>query len=265
MKKLACFLTCAAFFTLAAAHAEDRVVATVNGQPIPESRVKEQEDQIPADLLQGREAEVKRQLIDRVIDQVLVEQEGNTLNIEADPEYRKQLALVRMQLIANAVVALRVKEGITDEALKKLYNSTKESLAFPAVKAKHILVPTEQEAREIIKIVNPRNFSEVAKARSKGPSAEQGGDLGWFRKEAMIPEFAEIAFKTTPGTVSPTPISTQFGWHVLFIENRSDKFIPPLDQVEPQLRQELAQKITSEYLGNLRRGAKIVYRAPYDK
>lgn len=236
-----------------------KTLATVNGSAIKESRVNEQLAQIPADLLKGREAEVRRQLLDRVIDQELVAQEAKRLKIENDAEYKKQLGLVKLQLQANAVVARKVSETITQDTLKQKYEQVKNQLAFPAVKAKHILVPTEQEALDIIKIATPANFSELAKTRSKGPSAEQGGDLGWFRREAMIPEFAQVAFSTPVGQVASTPVKTQFGWHVVLVEDRKEKYVPPLDQVEPQLRQELAQQVVQGYLGSLRKGATITY------
>lgn len=243
------------------AHAQSpsTIVATVNGIPVIKSRVDEQIAQIPADLLQGREQEVRRQLLDRVIDQELVAQEAKRLKIEDDPDYKKQLELVKLQLQANAVVERYVKEALTDYALRQRYAAQKSELAFPAVKAKHILVPTEAEAKEIMKTVTFQNFSAVAKARSKGPSAEQGGDLGWFRKEAMIPEFAEVAFSSPVGKVASKPVKTQFGWNVLLIEDRNDKYIPPFEQVEGQLRQAMAKEVVDTYLQILRDKASVVY------
>lgn len=236
-----------------------KTLATVNGSAIKESRLNDQLAQIPADLLKGREAEVRRQLLDRIIDQELVSQEAKRLKVENDAEYKKQLDLVKLQLQANAVVARKVSETLTTDALKAQYEKVKAQLAFPAVKAKHILVPTQQEALDIIKIATPQNFSELAKTRSKGPSAEQGGDLGWFRREAMIPEFAQVAFNTPVGQVAATPVKTQFGWHVVLVEDRQEKYVPPFNQVEPQLRQDMAQQVVQGYLGSLRKNAAITY------
>lgn len=236
-----------------------KTLATVNGSPVRESRVDEQLSQIPADLLKGREADVRRQLLDRVIDQELVSQEAKRLKVEKDPEYKKQLHLVELQLQANAVIARKVSDTLTEPALRAQYDANKGQFTFPAVKAKHILVPTEQEARDIIKIATPQNFGELAKTRSKGPSADQGGDLGWFRREAMIPEFASVAFATPVGTVAQTPVKTQFGWHVVLVEDRNDKYVAPFEQVEAQLRQEMAQKVVQGYLGDLRKTATITY------
>lgn len=237
-------------------------LATVNGTPIKESRVGEQLAQIPAELLQGREADVRRQLLDRLIDQELVAQEAKRLKVTQDAEYKKQLEQVELQMQANAVINKKVNEAVTVEKLREAYEASKLQRAFPAVKAKHILVPTEAEARAIMQVATPQNFSDLAKTKSKGPSAQQGGDLGWFRREAMIPEFASVAFATPIGTVATTPVKTQFGWHVVLVEDRNDKYVPPFEQIEPQLRQEMTEQVLQRYLGELRKGATITYAEP---
>jgi peptidyl-prolyl cis-trans isomerase C len=234
-------------------------LATVNGAAVKESRIVDQLAQIPQNILQGRETEIRRQLLDRVIDQELVAQEAERLSIEKDAEYQKRLNLMTLQLKADAVMARKISESVTQDALQAAYNARRDQLAFPAVKAKHILVPTEAEANAIIAVVNPQNFSQLAKERSKGPSAQQGGDLGWFRREAMIPAFATVAFNTPVGTVAKQPVKTQFGYHVVLVEERNDRYMPPLEQVAPQLREELAQSVLQGYLGDLRKAATITY------
>lgn len=234
-------------------------LATVNGAPIKESRLNDQLAQIPAEMVKGREADVKRQLLDRLVEQELVSQEAKKLKVEKDPQFQKQMDLVAQQLKANLVIAHKVSETVTADTIKQAYEARKAQLTFPAVKAKHILVETEAEAQNIIKIANPNNFSELAKKFSKGPSAGQGGDLGWFRREAMIPEFASIAFTTPVGTVAQAPVSTKFGWHVILVEDRNAQYTPPVEQIEPQLRQELAQQVVQGYLADLRKNATVTY------
>lgn len=234
-------------------------VATVNGSAIKESRVDQQLAQIPANMVQGREGDVKRQILDRIIDQELILQQAKKLSVQSDADYKKQLEAVETQLQANFVIAKAVKDKLTPDVLKQAYEARKAQFAFPAVKAKHILVATQAEAENIIKIATPQNFTELAKKYSKGPSADQGGDLGWFRREAMIPEFANVAFGTPVGTVAGTPVKTQFGWHVILVEQRNDRYVPPLEQLEPQLRQEMAQQVVQDYLNDLRKNATITY------
>lgn len=234
-------------------------LATVNGVAIKESRVNDQLAQIPAALLQGREADVKRQILDRVIDQELVRQEAKRTKITSDADYKKQLEQVENQLQANFVIAKKVSDTLTTETLQQAYEASKANNTFPAVKAAHILVPTESEANAIIAQVNPDNFNEMAKKFSKGPSAPQGGELGWFRREAMIPEFASVAFNTPVGTVAKTPVKTQFGWHVILVEDRNNAYTPPFEQMEAQLKQEMSQQVVQGYLADMRKNATITY------
>ncbi|RYG60060.1 MAG: hypothetical protein EON60_08430 [Alphaproteobacteria bacterium] len=234
-------------------------LATVNGVAVKSGRVDEQMAQIPPAMMQGREADVRRQILDRVIDQELIAQEAKRLKVTGEEAYKTQLTAVEDQLKANYVIAKKVSETVTPEALQQAYDANKANVTFPAVKARHILVPTEAEANSILATVTPANFAETAKKFSKGPSANTGGELGWFRREAMIPEFASVAFNTTPGTVARTPVKTQFGWHVILVEERNDRYTPPLEMMEPQLRQELAQTVVQGYLGDLRKNATITY------
>lgn len=234
-------------------------LATVNGVAVKESRIDEQYSQIPQQMIQGREADVKRQILDRVIDQELIAQEAKREKVTNDADYKKQLAVVENQLQANYVIAKKVSETLTPEALKQAYEASKANNTFPAVRARHILVPTEAEANNILATVTPANFEAMAKKYSKGPSASTGGELGWFRREAMIPEFASVAFSTPVGTVAKTPVKTQFGWHVILVEERNDRYVAPFEQMEPQLRQELAQTVVQGYLNDLRKSATITY------
>ena len=234
-------------------------VATVNGQAIKESQVTAQLAQIPANVLQGHEAEARKQIIDAIIQQDLLAQAADKAKVSSNQTYKDQLAASEKQLAVNELLAQKVSETITPAALQQAYDATKNQLAFPAVKAKHILVPTEQQALDIIKIASPANFDQMAKQYSKGPSAENGGELGWFRREAMIPEFATVAFNTPVNTVAKQPVKTQFGWHVILVEDRQQSYVPPLDQVSQQLKNQLAQTVVQGYMQDLRKNAKVEY------
>lgn len=241
------------------AASKEKVLATVNGKPVGANRVLHEYAQIPADLVKGKEDSVMKQLLDRIIDQVLVEQEARRLNAESDPGYQEKLRIAKLQLLANTVVEKKISEILTDNVLRTYYEANKKSFSYPAIKAKHILVPTQSEALDIIKIISPPIFSDLAKTRSKGPSAEQGGDLGWFKPEAMIPEFAEVARTVPIGTVAPSPIKTAFGWHVLYIEERKADYVPPFDEVKSKIRETLAKDIPNTYLRDLRKNSTIIY------
>lgn len=234
-------------------------LATVNGSAVKESRIDDQLKQIPPAMMAGREGDVKRQILDRVIDQELITQEAKRLKVTSDADYKKQLELVENQLQANFVIAKKVSDTLTTDTLRQAYEASKANNSFPAVRARHILVPTEAEADTVLATVTPANFADMAKKYSKGPSANDGGELGWFRREAMIPEFAAVAFSTPVGTVAKTPVKTQFGWHVILVEERNDHYTPPFEQMEPQLRQEMSQQVVQGYLTDLRKAATITY------
>ncbi|HEX2858828.1 MAG TPA: peptidylprolyl isomerase [Alphaproteobacteria bacterium] len=236
-----------------------KTLATVNGVQIRESLVEEQLAPIPAQLKQGREAEARRQILDALIQQQLLKQEVKSNKIESDPEFKKETAKANEQMAINFLVGKKVSETLTIPVLQKVYEENKAQLAFPAVKARHILVPTEAEALNVLKVATPANFTELAKQYSKGPSAENGGELGWFRKESMIPEFATVAFATPAGTVAKQPVKTQFGWHVILVEDKNDHYVPPFEQVADSLKQQMSQKAVQDYLAGLRTNATITY------
>lgn len=247
---------------LLAACGEDKgdVAATVNGEAIYESDINQRMAQLPANLVQGREADIRRQLTESLVQQSLMEQEADKLNVENSDEFKNAMEQAEEQIKARLVIQQKVNAAVTDEAIAAAYEANKSRLAFPAVKARHILVASRQEAEDLIKVANASNFAQLASEKSIGPSKEQGGDLGWFRKEAMIPAFADVAFKTAPGTVASTPVQTQFGWHVVLVEDKNDTFIPPLEAVKEQIRQQLGQEVVAGVMRDLRQSAQVEYK-----
>lgn len=235
------------------------VVAKVNGQPIRESQLTQQLAAIPADLLKGREAEVKTQILEGLIQQAVIMQEANKRNVSKTTEYQDQMRTITKQLSTNVLLALKVSDTVTPAAVQAAYDAQKATIGYPAVKAKHILVATEAEARDLIKIATPANFSELARQKSTGPTKESGGELGWFKKEMMVPAFAEVAFSSPIGVVATQPVKTQFGWHVILVEDRQAAYTPPLAEVENEIRQQLSQEVVQGYLKELRTAAKVEY------
>ncbi|MDP6388368.1 MAG: peptidylprolyl isomerase, partial [Alphaproteobacteria bacterium] len=126
------------------------------------------------------------------------------------------------------------------------------------VKARHILLKTEGEAREVIGLITAGNdFAEVAKQRSTGPSAAQGGDLGFFRQSDMVKPFADAAFALKPGEVTPNPVKTEFGWHVIKVEDHRTGQPPPYERVRNQIAQDISQQVTAAAVKQARAAAKI--------
>ena len=126
------------------------------------------------------------------------------------------------------------------------------------MRARHILVPTEDEAKAILaEIKKGTDFAELAKQKSKDPgAAAEGGDLGYFTKDQMVPEFAEVAFKMNKGEVSD-PVKTQFGWHIIKVEDKRNKPVPAFEQVKDQIETFVARRAQAEYIAKLREAAKV--------
>jgi peptidyl-prolyl cis-trans isomerase C len=243
----------------AQATGDDPVIATVDGHEIRRSELEaaqrglpEQYRQVPLQLIYGP-------LLDRVIDAQLLSDEAERSAVAEDGEVQEQLARARAQVLRDALVERKLEEGITEEKLRERYEQSKQGADFTheEVQARHILLPSEEEAKAVIEqLQSGADFGELAKDKSIGPSAEAGGDLGFFRREQMVPEFAEAAFAMDVGAISEAPVQTQFGWHVINVVDKR-KVEPTFAESEPQLREEVARDIVTALLEGLRGGAKI--------
>jgi peptidyl-prolyl cis-trans isomerase C len=238
---------------------DDPVIATVNGHEIHRSELEaaqrglpEQYRQVPLQLIYGP-------LLDRVIDSRLLSDEAERSSVAEDRNVQEQVARARAQVLRDALVERKLAEGITEETLRERYEQSKQSsdFAHEEVQARHILLPSEEEANAVIEeLEQGADFRELAKDRSIGPSAEAGGDLGFFRREQMVPEFAEAAFAMSVGAISEQPVQTQFGWHVInVVDKRTVE--PTFAESEPQLREDVARDIVTALLEELRGGSTI--------
>lgn len=190
-----------------------------------------------------------------------------TRGLADSEEVKQRLEEARSRIIQQVYLEQLIDEELTDERVQEAYEEFKEQTpAEPEVNARHILVETEEKAQEIIdKLEGGADFAELAKEESTGPSGPKGGELGWFKKGDMVEPFAEAAFAMEPGTVSKTPVQTQFGWHVIKVEDRRTAEPPPLEQVEGQLRQQLAQQVVAEKVQSLRDGVEVEIYGPNGK
>ena len=149
------------------------------------------------------------------------------------------------------------KEATTEEALKAAYEKNKEQYNFQSVKARHILVKTEDEAKAIItELENGADFAKLAQEKSTGPSGQNGGDLGWFKANDMVPEFSKAAFSLADGSFSKEPVQTQFGWHVILREDSKTE-TATFEMVKQPLSQQIQQQAAQEYVNKLKEAAKI--------
>jgi peptidyl-prolyl cis-trans isomerase C len=174
-------------------------------------------------------------------------------------EFARKLGFAKTKLLMDALLREEAKSAVTEAELRKVYDQAVKQMGNEEeVHARHILVQTEDEAKAVVaELKKGGDFEKLAKEKSKDPSAAQnGGDLGYFTKEQMVPEFAETAFKLDKGQLSD-PIKTQFGWHVIRTEDKRSKPVPAFDQVRPQLVQFVVRNAQAAMVAKLREGAKI--------
>jgi peptidyl-prolyl cis-trans isomerase C len=236
----------------------DPVIARVNGVDIKESDLALAEEDVGNDV-QSASPEAKReQLIAYLADIIMVTQAADKKNLADNPEFKRRLAFLRSKLLMGFGLQEESKAALTEEALQQTYNDAVKSMdGQDEVRARHILVENEDEAKAIVdQLRGGADFAALAKEKSKDPGAADGGDLGYFTKEQMVPQFSEVAFKMYPGQLS-NPVKTQFGWHVIKLEDKRTKQPPEVDEVKDQIEAYLARKAQTEYIAKLRQSAKV--------
>ncbi|MBX9741191.1 MAG: peptidylprolyl isomerase [Beijerinckiaceae bacterium] len=238
--------------------AQAKVLAKVNGVEITDEDVKVAIDDIGAGLpqqIQGAEREAY--VLDYLIDLKLVARKAEAEKMGQGPDFARRMAYQRDKALMEGLLGDVAKNATTDTELKKVYDeAAKGQKAEVEVNARHILVPTEDEAKAAQKRVKSgEDFAKVADEVSKDPGS-QGGDLGWFTKDRMVPEFAEAAFKLEKGQISD-PVKSQFGWHVIRLEDKREKAFPDFESVREQVAKYVVQKAQTEQIVKLREGAKI--------
>ena len=240
------------------AEAGDALVATVDGVEIRQSDLKLAEEDFGS-TMPPMTADAKReQLIKFITDVILIARAGEG-KFGQGVEFQRRLAFNRHKLLMEMHLRAEAKTAVTDAALRQVYDEAiKQNSAEQEVHARHILVPTEDEAKAILADVKKGgDFAEIAKAKSKDSgSGAQGGDLGYFTKDQMVPEFAEVAFQLEKGQVS-APVKSQFGWHIIKVEDKRTKPIPEFDKVKDQLEQYAVRRSQAALIAKLRESAKI--------
>ncbi|MEA2757894.1 MAG: peptidyl-prolyl cis-trans isomerase [Methylobacteriaceae bacterium] len=246
-----------------AAPASAKVLARVNGVEITDEDVKLALDDIGASLPQQIEGPAREAyILDYLIDAKLVAQKAEADKISEGPEFARKVAYYRDKVLMEDLLGKVAKDAASDAAIQKTYDDVaKQQKPEEEVRARHILVETEPDAQAALKRVKAgEDFAKVANEMSKDPGSK-GGELGWFTRERMVPEFADAAFKMQPGQISD-PVKSQFGWHVIQVEERRQKQFPPLDQVRDQVTRYVVQKSQSELILKLREQAKVERTEP---
>lgn len=240
--------------------APDPIVADVNGDKIHLSDLVATYRALPARLQQVPFEQLYRPLLEHAIAIRLLASEGRKAKLQESEAVQKRLKYIEGQYVYEAYVEKIVAERATEAKLKEAYEAfVKDYKGEEEVRASHILVKTEQEAKDIIaQLEKGADFAKLAKEKSIDPSKERNsGDLGFFSKEQMVKEFAEAAFAMKKGETVKTPVKTQFGWHVIRVTDRRAGAPPKFEEVKDQLRQKLAEGIASDEIAKLKGAAKI--------
>jgi peptidyl-prolyl cis-trans isomerase C len=240
--------------------ASDPLVARVNGTEIHESDLAMAAQDIGQDLQQMPPEQQREQLIGYVTSIILVSQQPDAKKMADDADFQRHLAFLRNKMLMGAQLQQQAKGAVTPEAEKQFYDDAASRMSGQEeVHTRHILVESEDEAKAIVEqLKNGGDFAAIAKEKSKDPgSAEEGGDLGYITKdEQMVPEFLDVVFKMSPGQTS-NPVKTQFGWHIIKVEDRRPRAFPPLSAVKDQIDSVLVRRAQSEYISKLQQTAKI--------
>ncbi|ABY29878.1 peptidylprolyl isomerase [Methylorubrum extorquens] len=237
----------------------ETVVARVNGQAITAADLAIAAED-PALSLPGVDEGAKQNLlVDYMVDLKVGAQAAESAEVGDAPEFKRKLAYFRDKLLLDDYLEREAKKAVTPEAAKALYEQTVKSMKpEEEVRARHILVESEDEAKKIAaRVKGGEDFAKIAGEVSKDPGSKtEGGDLGWFSQERMVKPFADAAFKMTPGQVSD-PVKTQFGWHVLRVEEKRTKPVPTFDEMKEQIDQYLTRKAQQDTIVKLREAAKV--------
>ncbi|MBK6367155.1 MAG: peptidylprolyl isomerase [Polaromonas sp.] len=234
-------------------------VAIVNGKAVPSSRI----DALAAEVAKsGRPVtpEIKAQLKDEVIAREIFIQEAEKRNVANSDEYKTQMELARQTIMIRALFADYQKSNpVTDADIKAEYDKFAAANSGKEYKARHILVEKEADAKAIIaSIKKGAKFEDIAKKQSKDPgSGAKGGDLDWANPSNYVPEFAQAILKLTKGQMTDAPVKSQFGYHIIRVDDTRAAQLPKLDEVKPQISQQLTQQKLQKFQEDLRAKAKI--------
>ena len=236
-------------------------IATVNGKPVPKSRV----DTLVKSATHGQEAppELLQQARDQAVIREIFAQEAEKQGVGKSADYQAQLELARQAILINQLFEQYKKaHPISDAEAKAEYEKVKAAQSGNEYHARHILVDNEDEAKKLTaQIKAGGKFDEIAKKSSKDTgSAENGGDLDWAKPSSYVPEFAAALQKLKPGEMTDTPVKTQFGYHIIKLEEVRPAQFPAYDEVKDKLKQQMEQGKVQEYQEKLRKAAKTDYK-----
>ncbi len=240
----------------------DKVIATIGGKPVYQSELMiasgdPQFERLPEDQKTAA-------ALSALLDIKAMAQQAESAGLGKDQLFERRMGFLKDRTLHNDYFKAQVVDGMTDADVRARYDQ--EVAATPAekeVKARHILVDSEEQAKAVITELDAgKDFVELAKEKSTGPSGPQGGDLGYFGRGRMVPEFEEAAFALEPGTYTKEPVKSQFGWHIIKVDDVRDMAPPPFEQVADQIRRVLLQERYLALVQEARNAAQVEVTDP---
>ncbi|MEQ8587253.1 MAG: peptidylprolyl isomerase [Thalassobaculaceae bacterium] len=235
------------------------VVARVGDEEITLGELLVMRSQLPAQYQQVPIEAIYEPMLNRAIDQILITRAARASGVADQAEVQAKIEEAADQVIAEAYLTQTIASQVTEEALRERYDQTiGNQTGEEEARARHILLESEDAAREVIaELEDGADFAALAEQKSTGPSAAQGGDLGWFQAGQMVPEFSEAAFALEPGAYTVDPVQSQFGWHVILLEEKRTADAPSFEQVQEQLTADLTRELIQSRLTELRDAADV--------
>ena len=236
----------------------DPVVAKVNGTEILRSDVIASANNLPPQM-RAQAEDLVPVLLERLIDIQLITEAAAADGLADDGEVVERMAELKREIMRQVYLERLIEQEVTDERLQERYEGfISENPPEDEIKARHILLEDEAAAREVISALDDgADFAELAGEKSIGPSGPRGGDLGYFSSGTMVPAFSEAAFALEPGSYTSDPVQTQFGWHVILVEDKRQTPTPSLDELREQLTEDLTRSTFQAKLTELRDAADI--------
>lgn len=245
--------------TKPAATVSSKPIAVVNGVAIPQS----QYNLLKLDRIQQGQpdnAQTEAALRDSLINAQILAQQATKMGLDKDPTMQTRLELMKTEMLAKAFLANYVKaHPISEAELKAQYEKVKALMGNKEYEVSHILVGSEAEAKKIIAELNSKKakFEDLAKKESKDSSAAKGGLIGWAAPSSLVKEFSDAMVQLKKGEYTKTPVHTQFGWHVIRVDNIRDLKVPPFSEVKDQLRGQMEQEMVKKEITDMRANAKV--------
>lgn len=240
------------------------VVARIGDSTVTLADLVAMRDDLPPQYRQMPLQTIYPALLERAIDGHLIAKAARAADIGERADVQRRIRRAEDQVLSQVYLSETIAEQVTEEALRKRYeNAIADDSGRVEARARHILLETEEAAKAVIAdLAKGADFATLAKERSSDPGAAEGGDLGWFSAEQMVPEFSAAAFALEPGSYSKEPVKSQFGWHVILLEEKRTPQAPPFEQMQEQLASDMTRELITARLKELRAGVTVERFAP---